>query len=161
MIDKKPPSILLYGFGNPGRQDDGLGVALVDELERLAIPNCSFEQNYQLNAEDALLISKFDIVIFVDASLRVENYSITPLTPALEIGFTTHAMNPASVVALCKELYGVLPQCYLFELHGCEWEMHEGISIEGQKIFKDALAFIIPILQSYNVHDLIKKHVVT
>ena len=26
--------ILLYGYGNPGRQDDGLGVLLVEELEK-------------------------------------------------------------------------------------------------------------------------------
>ena len=26
-------SILIYGYGNPGRQDDGLGPTLVDALE--------------------------------------------------------------------------------------------------------------------------------
>ena len=54
-MDRK---ILVYGYGNPGRQDDGLGVALVEELEQWVatekIPGLDFDSNYQLNAEDAL-----------------------------------------------------------------------------------------------------------
>ncbi|NJK85082.1 MAG: hypothetical protein HC906_03035 [Bacteroidales bacterium] len=29
---KTPPDILIYGYGNPGRQDDGLGVLLCERL---------------------------------------------------------------------------------------------------------------------------------
>ncbi len=31
--------ILVYGYGNPGRQDDGLGVELVRRLEEWAVEN--------------------------------------------------------------------------------------------------------------------------
>ncbi|MFL7814309.1 MAG: Ni/Fe hydrogenase, partial [Anaerolineales bacterium] len=64
--------VLVYGYGNPGRQDDGLGIALVDKLEEWAsqqgLDGVQFENNYQLNIEDAEAISGKDLVIFADAS---------------------------------------------------------------------------------------------
>ena len=141
------PKILIFGFGNPGRQDDGLGIALVDHLQKLDLPHCTFEQNYQLNAEDALLISEYETVIFADASVAVESVALTEIEPSHEIGFTTHSMHPASVVALCNELYGKFPKCYLLEMRGFEWEMKEGLSEEAEKVLQMALDAMIPQLE--------------
>ncbi|MBN1578420.1 MAG: hydrogenase maturation protease [Chitinispirillaceae bacterium] len=148
------PLILVYGYGNPGRRDDGLGVSFVHELERLGIPNCTFEENYQLNVEDALTISRFDIVIFADASLKGKGFSLTPLLPALEIGFTTHAMRPASVVALCKDLYSVAPQCWLLEIRGYEWEMKEELSEGARENLRRAMDAVVPLLKSAKVEEV-------
>ena len=64
--------ILIYGYGNPGREDDGLGIELVNKLEGWAAENqlsdIEFDNNYQLNIEDAEVISQKDLVIFADAS---------------------------------------------------------------------------------------------
>ena len=49
--------ILLLGFGNPGRQDDGLGPALVQAIEEMEIPGVRAEADYQLNIEDAAIAS--------------------------------------------------------------------------------------------------------
>ena len=45
--------ILVIGYGNPGRCDDGLGPALVARLESLRIPGLSVEVDYQLSIEHA------------------------------------------------------------------------------------------------------------
>ncbi|MCI5220757.1 MAG: hydrogenase maturation protease, partial [Candidatus Electrothrix sp. LOE2] len=63
-----PPSVLVYGFGNPGREDDGAGVALAEHIRAAALPGVTTDSNYQLNVEDALLLSEHDIVIFADAT---------------------------------------------------------------------------------------------
>jgi len=64
--------ILVYGYGNPGRQDDGLGNELVRRLEEWVIAegivDIAFDSNYQLNIEDADAIAQNELVIFVDAS---------------------------------------------------------------------------------------------
>ena len=147
----KRPSILIFGFGNPGRQDDGLGIALVDRLEPLDLPSCAFEQNYQLNAEDALLIADYDTVIFADASVAVASVALTEIEPSHEIGFTTHAMHPSSVVGLCNELYSKFPKCYLLEMRGFLWEMKEGLSPEAEDILKKAIDLLVPQLKSGTV----------
>ena len=67
---------------------------------------------------------------------------------AREIGFTTHAMHPASVVALCNELYAKHPTCYLLEICGFSWEIDEGLSDKAQMHLQQVIDFIVPILMS-------------
>jgi len=80
---------LIYGLGNVGRQDDGLGIRLIEKLESISLPSfVSLESNYQLNVEDALLISAFEVVLFADASVEAEAvspFSIRPIQPLLEM----------------------------------------------------------------------------
>ncbi len=140
-------SILVYGFGNPGRSDDALGILFSEKLEQMHLPDMTFESNYQLNAEDALLISEYDIVIFADASHTLESFSFKRLSPAPEVSFTTHAMHPSSVVALCNELYDKHPLCFIMEIKGYEWEMREEISEKAHENLERALEFILPILK--------------
>ena len=40
--------ILVIGYGNPGRRDDGLGPALAARLEALALPGVTVESDFQL-----------------------------------------------------------------------------------------------------------------
>lgn len=142
-----PASLLVYGYGNPGRQDDGLGIAFIKRLRELNIPGCTLEENYQLNVEDALLVSQFPVTLFVDASLQPDAYALSKIVPAMEIGFTTHAMHPASVAALCRELYSVFPGCYLLEVRGFEWEMEEGLSNAAGTNLDAAVEYILPLLR--------------
>lgn len=115
-----------------GRQDDGLGIQLVERLENLSLPTeIGFEANYQLNAEDALTISNYDTVIFIDATMA-ENapspYSIKLLKPSSEVSFSTHAMSFGSVLGFCRNLYGKTPRACLLTIPGQSWEVNEEMS---------------------------------
>ena len=48
--------ILLIGFGNPARADDGLGPALAEEIESKNIPDVTVETDYQLTIEDSTIL---------------------------------------------------------------------------------------------------------
>jgi len=122
--------LLIYGYGNPGRQDDGVGVALAEELEAWAraegISGLAFDSNYQLNAEDALTVAEARAVVFVDAARGgAEPVAVKRLEPRGEIGFSTHAMSPESVLALAGELYGARPPAWLLAIRGESWEPNE------------------------------------
>ena len=126
----KARPILIYGYGNPGRQDDGLGPALVEELEVWAtaegIPGLVFDSNYQLNAEDALAVAESRQVVFVDAAKEGQApFEFRPLAPQKEISFSTHAMPPESVLALADELYGARPPAWILAIRGEAWEPNE------------------------------------
>ena len=143
-LDKFPKDkrILVYGYGNPGRQDDGLGYNFIKEIEKKNIPNLDVDFNYQLNIEDANTISDYDIVVFVDASFRVAvDFSFEPLLPSKEIQFTTHAMSAQSVLHLCKQVYHKSPESYLFEIKGYEWELGEGLTTNSKVALFKALRF--------------------
>ncbi len=63
------PRVLVYGYGNPGRLDDGLGPALVRELSRRGLrAEADLETAYQLQVEDAARVAEYDLVIFADAA---------------------------------------------------------------------------------------------
>ena len=125
--------ILIYGYGNPGRQDDGLGNAFVQQLEEWVnneqIPGFEFDSNYQLNIEDAANIADKDLVIFVDASEEeIEDFILTPIDDSAKVTFTTHAASPGYIVNLCREMYNNAPDSYLLHIKGYEWEFREGLS---------------------------------
>ena len=49
----KTLKVLVYGYGNPGRQDDALGIEMANMIEQWAkkhkIGNIEVDTNYQLN----------------------------------------------------------------------------------------------------------------
>jgi Ni,Fe-hydrogenase maturation factor len=92
---------------------------------------CEFR--YQLNVEDAYTIRDFDLVVFADAtSVGEDGVALTEIGPSATIAFTTHEMSPASVLALCHELYGRAPRAYTLAIRGFEWDMGEGLSERGR-----------------------------
>ena len=139
--------ILVYGIGNPGRRDDGLGLKLVSLIETEGIENVGCDSNYQLNIEDARTCSHYDVVIFADASeTAAPPFEFMELGPAREIAFTTHEMSPLSVLALTEELYARRPRAWLLAVRGYEWELAEGLSPQAEDNFRPAAEFLIKFL---------------
>lgn len=129
--------LLIYGYGNPGRQDDGLGITLAEQLEAWAsaekLPGLAFDTNYQLNAEDALAVAEARTVVFIDAVREGEKpYTFRRLQPQAEISFSTHAMPPESVLALAAELYDARPPAWLLAIRGYEWAPNEPLTAAAQ-----------------------------
>lgn len=137
------PSILVYGFGNIGRQDDGLGVLLAEKIEQLGLDGVQVEINFQLNAEDALVASQHNLVLFIDASVEIEeDYKLLPLQMDDSIAFSTHAMSPASVLSFCQEVYHQSPECYVLHIRGYEWEFGLPLSEQAQANLEAAWQFV-------------------
>lgn len=145
VADQTPPltgqvnRILVYGYGNLGRKDDGLGVRCAELIESwlldMGVEDIQVETTYQLNIEDTELISGFSSVFFIDASLdHVEAVKIEAIEPAPNIiEFSMHAMHPSHVLALCKEMFGECPRAWLVHVKGYEWDFEEGISAAAQR----------------------------
>lgn len=137
----KADRVLIFGYGNLGRQDDGLGIEFTERFanSKLAASlstHIAVDSNYQLNIEDALLISEFDVVLFIDASLQNKTltpYGIRRLAPINVMGISSHSMSPATVLSFCQNLYNKRPRCYLLTLPGYEWEFKQEITTEAEK----------------------------
>ncbi|MCB0806761.1 MAG: hydrogenase maturation protease [Bacteroidales bacterium] len=139
--------ILIYGYGNPGRQDDGLGNALVEDLENRArqegLDHLFFDSNYQLNIEDAANIAEMDLVIFADASTEeINDIDFTPVDESTHVAFTSHAASPGYIVNLCREIYEKTPAVYLLHIKGYEWAFKEGLTAKAYKNLELASSFI-------------------
>lgn len=144
--------VLVYGYGNPGRQDDGLGIALVDKLEEWAsqqgLDGVQFENNYQLNIEDAEAISGKDLVIFADASEEeIVDFCFSEVDGRGKLAFTTHAASPGYILKLCQELFEKNPRVLLLHIKGYEWDFKEGISARGMDNLEGAFRVMKDILK--------------
>lgn len=123
--------ILLYGFGNPARGDDGLGPALASAIEELGIPDIAVDANYQLTVEDAAEIAGYDAVVFADAAThgpapfwfsRVDDTVIKRVGNTVgSLGWTSHSVSAAQVVALARDLFASKVAAYALGIRGYEF----------------------------------------
>lgn len=135
-------SSLIYGIGNVGRQDDGLGWAFIDQLEAESLcPRSEIQKHYQLHLEDADLISRKQYVLFIDATKDplVESFTLKRAEPKLDFSFTSHAISIPSIMATCKQCFGVTPEVYTLEIRGYEWELQIGLSQKAKQNLKQAI----------------------
>jgi len=133
---------LLIGIGNYGRSDDAMGWKFIDEFSDLS-DLFDFEYRYQLQIEDAELVSKYKKVIFVDASHEKmeKGFSFYPCIPAPTSAFTTHKLNPETVLWLTGELFSAPPKSYVMAIGGVTWELHQGLSNEAEENFGKAVSY--------------------
>lgn len=121
-IMNKNKKILLYGYGNPGRQDDGLGNQFVEKFRQIAaqknLQNIHFDSNYQLNIEDAEVLTNYDYVIFADATIDgdIEKFLLTKVDGKREVSFTSHSASPSYLYMLANDLFGNAPETYLMHI---------------------------------------------
>ncbi|MDD8027354.1 MAG: hydrogenase maturation protease [Acidobacteriota bacterium] len=147
---------LVIGIGNPGRGDDGLGPALVERLADVPPESiregavvetpagCAAVWKYQLNIEDAALAGEYERVVFADAAADASpgTARLEPLAPAASIAFTTHELPPASVLALCQDLYGRTPEAWLLSVGGSSWDLGQGLSERARASLVQAEALL-------------------
>ena len=133
--------ILLIGIGNSGRGDDGLGWKFIEELERFHDDFLQLEFRYQLQIEDAELITHYDTVIFVDASHYTfsNGFQLKACLPSDQASFTSHAQQPEAILYLANHLYDKFPDAYILAISGTEWELKTFLSDEAEKNLAAAL----------------------
>jgi hydrogenase maturation protease len=140
---QKEIKVLIYGIGNPGRGDDGLGPRLIARLQEEGGAAADLEIRYQLNIEEALKIKDYDVVVFVDASKKIDSpWKFREIGPSETIAFTTHEMSPESVLALSQELYGRMPKAFALAIKGYDWDLGEALSEEAEQNLSRALEFL-------------------
>ncbi len=142
-------SVLVIGYGNPGRLDDGLGPALAEALERLNIPGVSVESNYHLALEDAAAVAAHRFVVFADASLAGrEPFFFTPVRSAGEPGFSSHTVEPEAVMAMARDLFGGDTKAYALGIRGYRFNAFgEALSEKAAENLAAALRFLAPVLR--------------
>jgi hydrogenase maturation protease len=142
------PRVLVLGYGNPGRQDDGLGPAAAAGIDLLGWPNLTAYDNYQLNIEDAIDVAKHDIVWFVDAAkIGPAPYAVHDVSPACTIEFTSHLVRPETILAIARQCYGGSPQAFLLAIRGYDFEFIEALTPAATDNLSAALAMLMDRLR--------------
>ncbi len=147
----------MLGYGNPARQDDGIGPAIVERIEALGLSGVTTDSNYQLSVEDAAEIAKHDAVIFVDAAMSgAEPYELRRVEPKRSESFSTHSIEPESVLQLAHELFHSEASGYMLSVRGYSFGMFvETMTERAGANLNLAVDFLITLLKSKSMNEVV------
>ncbi len=138
-------SVLVIGYGNSLRGDDGVGVAAAEQLnETLQNGPVNVRTCQQLTPELASEISKADRVIIIDAAKGDEPGQITinKIEPDDDASTFTHELRPSTLLACAQELYGKLPVTFLVSITGYSFDFSDELSPTLKRIMPEVLACV-------------------
>jgi len=127
--------VLVIGYGNPSRRDDGVGHYVVEKVERLAGGSINTLALHQLGPELAETIKDYDLVIFVDAHSGEypERLRVASIEAVYRPSAFTHFMSPNSLLALAKSLYHKEPQAFSVSVRGYDFDFGTELSAETHR----------------------------
>ncbi|MCX7818429.1 MAG: hydrogenase maturation protease [Kiritimatiellae bacterium] len=136
--------VLVIGYGNPGRLDDGLGPACAEALRARAIPGVTVESNYQLVVEDAAAAAGHDAVVFVDATVDgPEPFAWRPTSPHAATGLGSHTLDPGAVLELTRSVFHAHPEGWILAIRGYEFDRFgERLSPRARENLDAAIEFL-------------------
>ncbi len=139
-----PKPVLLFGYGNLSRGDDGLGPLLLEYAES----HCDLDaieilSDFQLQIEHALDLENRRLVLFVDASVACNDaFDFSVLEPVRDKSYTTHAMSPAAVLDVYRSIKKQTPPpCFLLSLKADKFELGDGLSVSAENNLTQACSF--------------------
>jgi hydrogenase maturation protease len=154
-------TVLVFGYGNPGRQDDGLGPAVVEALEKTGLEGVTLDANYQLSVEDAALVAEHDVVVFVDADAAgPAPFWFGAIEPADDVmSFSTHSVRPEAVLALARGALGGTTAGYVLGVRGYAFdEFGEALTEGARRNLEAALAFLGTALAEQRFEEYVRNH---
>lgn len=113
------PRILILGYGNPGRLDDGLGQAVATDLAEADLPDVTVEMDYQLQVEHSHLVAQHDLALFIDAAVEgPAPFFIRLIEPRFDRDLGSHASDPGTILALAHRLFQSKTTAFLMGIPG-------------------------------------------
>lgn len=134
------PPVLVVGYGNCLRGDDGVGRCAARGLAlRLPAQTAAVLEAHQLLPEMAAEMSAAQLVVLIDAAVgspagvvdqRPVVMAAATNTAASIVG---HHLSPEQMLAACDRLYGACPQMVLFTVRSESFDFEERLSEPVQR----------------------------
>jgi hydrogenase maturation protease len=148
-------AILIFSYGNPSRGDDTLGPAMFELLEKHKQQSCELGNvdlltDYQLQIEHAVDLEQRECVLFIDASVSASPpYEFHQLQPERDDSYTTHAMSPASVLAVYQQInQRKPPPSYMLTIRGYEFALGQLMTEQAKMNLQQSYQFIKRLLET-------------
>lgn len=137
-----PPSsgLLVIGYGNPLRCDDGVGPKVAEAVEELHLPDVHTLVCQQLSPEHAEPIARARMVIFVDAAVDApKEVQLRKLEPNETSQLMAHAADPRTMLALARDVFGHCPQAWWLTIPAVKLDFGEELSPVARRGYEVAL----------------------
>lgn len=105
--------LLVIGYGNSLRRDDGIGPRVAEIIEELNLPSVRTLVCQQLSPEHADLVARARRVVFVDAAVdHLDGVKLRKLEPGDTTQLMAHAADPCTMLALARDVFGHAPEAW-------------------------------------------------
>lgn len=142
--------VLIFTYGNPSRGDDALGPVMFERLEKYqsetdGLSDVDLLTDFQLQIEHAVDLEDRRYILFIDAGMScAEPFEMHQLQAERDDSFTTHAMSPASILAVYKQInQEEPPPAYLLTIRAYEFGLGLAMSETARQNLEQAYQFII------------------
>ena len=137
-------ALTVLAWGNESRGDDAIGAILAGRIIALENSAINVVEDHQLSIEHVLDIKNGVPVLFVDASVAIEDdYRVEKLTPLQDGSISTHSVSPVALLDLYEQtLKSPAPDAYLLHVRGSSFELGEEISAEASASVDQAWRFL-------------------
>jgi len=141
----------VIAWGNAGRRDDGVALALADRLtahfdgdSRVLIEQC-----HQLSPELSFDLHENAALVFVDAHVREQGLDVEfePIAPAESSALDTHHCGPQALLRLCQVLNGAVPEAYLLTIRAHDTQFGDSLSPRTRQAMRKAERLLISFIQ--------------
>ncbi len=136
--------LVVFGWGNDARGDDGLGPLLLGRIAAAGWPEVTTIEDFQLQIEHALDLEGAEAALFLDAGKGTPApFTFAEIGPKRVVTHTTHAIAPEAVLDVCAQTLGrPLPPAFTLCVRGERFELGEGLSAEAAERLEAAWSFL-------------------
>ena len=134
------PGLVVIGYGNTLRRDDGVGPKVAEAVAALGLPSVRALACALLTPELAEAVSQASVVIFVDAAVDApREVQMRKLEPAGSSQIMAHAASPATLLALARDVFGHAPEGWWLTIPAEDLGIGEEFSPLAQRGFETAV----------------------
>jgi hydrogenase maturation protease len=141
---------MVIGYGNPLRQDDGLGLRAAEILEASGIDAM---RCHQLTPELAASMAGSDLVIFLDAAANLEPGAVQCVEIAGEaVSAWSHHLTPGQLRSFAMSAYGREPRAVLITGGPFATDFGEGLTDGGEECARQMAATALLVIAGSELH---------
>ena len=130
--------LLVIGYGNALRRDDGVGPRAARAVAAWRLSGVEGITTHQLTPELAERIGEAERVVFVDAG-PADIVRTRPMEPSRAAQVLGHTSEPHELLDLAEALFGRRPEAWLITLPAPELGFGEGLSAAAEHGLAEAL----------------------
>jgi len=150
-VDK---DLLVIGFGNSLRRDDGVGPAVAGELEELGLPGLRTIACTQLTPELSEPLSGARAAVFVDAAVNGPGrVRLSRLDPPAASQILAHAADPRALLALARQVFGRAPDAWMLTVPVDDLGYGEQLSPRARRGLRTAVRAVLALNRRLRVRD--------
>jgi hydrogenase maturation protease len=122
--------VLVIGYGNTIRSDDGFGRRAAERLSALAPEGVRVIASHQLELEMAELLRDCAAVVFVDAARSAPAGALRcrRVQADADGSVMTHHLTPEALLALAAQLWNAQPPAWALTIAGARFTLGETLS---------------------------------